>query len=110
MIMPLDKFMILAERQKSTASDKTLLKWFLENNGIIKEIDWVDELSGAGIGGTDRFMIYPRDPNVVRVEIPMFYREEPPQQDGLAFKIIARQKTAGVQIRYQKAVAYGDGI
>lgn len=110
LILPIEQFRLIASTQKSSASDKTILQWFLENNGVIKMVDWVKELDGAGAGSTDRFMVYKRDVNYLRVEIPQMYMEEPPQQKGKEFEVVAEQRTAGVLVYYPLSIAYGDGI
>ena len=73
-------------------------------------IDFVVELDRAGAGSTDRMMVYPKNPNYIRTEIPKMYREEPPQQKGMEFEVVAEQRTAGILVYYPLAFAYGDGI
>jgi len=110
LILPIDQWRYIATTRMADGSDETIMSFFLKTNGIIKMIDWVVELSGAGAGSSDRMMVYPKDPNYIRVEIPKMYREEPPQQKGMEFEVVAEQRTAGVLIYYPLAFAYADGI
>lgn len=110
MIMPISQFRLISTTRMADGTNTTILKHFLETNGIIKTVDWTVELSGAGASGSDRVMVYPRDSEYVACEIPMIYREEAPQQKGLEFKVIARQKTAGVIIYYPLSCAFADNI
>lgn len=110
MIMPIEQFRDISTRRLTDGTDETVLSFFLKTNGVIKNVDWVVELKTAGAGATARMMVYPKDPNYLRVEIPQMYREEPPQQKGLEFEIVAMQSTAGVLVYYPLSIAYADGI
>ncbi len=110
MLIPIDQWRLIATTRLSDSDSETILSFFLKTNGVIKTVDWSVELNAAGAGGTDRFMVYPKTPDVVRVEIPKMYREEPPQQKGMEFEVVAEQRTAGILVYYPLAIAYGDGI
>lgn len=110
MIMPIEQWRDIATRRLSDSDSETVLSFFLKTNGIIRNIDWAVELNAAGAGGTDRYMVYPKSPDYIRVEIPKPYREEPPQQKGMEFEVVAEQRTAGILVYYPLAFAYGDGI
>lgn len=110
MIMPIDQFRLIATTRMGDGSDETILSFFLKTNGVIKMVDWVVELAGAGTGSTDRVMVYTKSPDYVRVEVPKMYREEPPLQKGMEFEIVAEQRTAGVLVYYPLSIAYMDNV
>lgn len=110
LIMPIEQYRDISTRRLTDGTDETVLSFFLKTNGIIKMVDWVVELKTAGAGSTARMMVYPKSPDYVRVEIPQMYREEPPQQQGMEFEVVAMQRTAGVLVYYPLSIAYGDGI
>jgi hypothetical protein len=110
LILPITQYRLISTTRMGDGSDETILSFFLKTNGIIKMVDWVVELSGAGAGASDRAMVYKKDPSYVRVEIPKFYREENPQQEGLEFEVVAEQRTAGVIVYYPLSIAFCDNI
>lgn len=110
MLMPITQYNLISSTRMTDGNDKTVRTFFLENNPYITMIDWLVELDGAGASGTDRYMVYPKDPDHVTLEIPLPYTTLPPQQKGYGFEILTETKTAGVIIYYPLSVAYGDGI
>lgn len=110
LILPLDKYQHIANTRMTDGNDKTILQFFLQNNPFIKTVDWLTELSGAGAGGTDRMMCYPKDPNNLTLEIPLFFEQLPEQWKGFEAVIPCEAETAGVIVYYPLSVAYGDGI
>lgn len=110
MLMPIEQYEYISNTRMTDGDSKTIRTYFLENNPHIKTIEWLTELKGAGAGGSDRFMVYPKNPDNVTLEMPLPYQQLPPQQKGYGFEILTETKTAGVIIYYPLAVAYGDGI
>ena len=62
LLLPIDQFMLIANTRMTDGNDKTILRYVLDNNPFLRTIDWLTELKGAGAGGTDRYMVYPREP------------------------------------------------
>jgi hypothetical protein len=110
MIMPIAQYRYISTTRMGDGSDETILSFFLKTNGVIKMVDWVVELTTAGTSSSARAMVYTKSPDYVRCEIPKMYREEPPQQKGMEFEIVAEQKTAGVLVYYPLSIAYMDQI
>lgn len=110
MIMPIAQYILITDTRMTGDSNRTILKFFMENNPFIKMIDWVVELKAAGAGGTDRFMVYPKDENNLTFEIPQPFEQFAPQQKGMEFEIMTQEETAGVIVYYPLSVAFGDGI
>lgn len=110
MLMPIDKYTLIAGMRMTDGDTKTVLKFFLENNPYIKEVVPLSYLKGAGISGSDRLMVYPKDEDNVTLEVPVPFMQLPAQQKGLEYEIITMEETAGVIIYYPLSVAYADGI
>ena len=72
----------------------------------------VRQLDDAGVGGdTGRMVVYRKDPQVVKMHIPMMHRFMPIwQRSSIAFDIPGIFRIGGVEIRRPGAVRYVDGI
>ena len=110
MAMPLSSYNLISQKRLSSDLEKTVLTYFLENNPYIKRIEWFTTLETAGAGGVKRFMAWKNDPDHLVLDMPLAFRQEPMLQDGLAFIIPCRAKTAGVTIFYPKSCVFGDSI
>lgn len=110
MLLPLEQYNHIANTKMSTNSDLTILSYILKNSPVLKVIEWVVELDGAGASSTDRVMVYTRDEDHLTLEIPQPFEQFEAQKDGMEFKIPCHSETAGVIVYYPLAVAYGDGI
>jgi hypothetical protein len=115
MLLPLSQFNYVASTARSDFSDKTILNYFLENNPYIKEVEWVNELLGAGTSGSgaapySRMYAYRRSPEVLTLEIPSYFEQLEMQIRNLTYKIPCIERCGGVLVYYPLALAYGDGI
>lgn len=110
MLMPIEQYEYIANTRMTESSDKTIMGFFMENNPHIKTIDWLTELKGAGAGGTDRFMVYKKNPDKLTLEMPQMFEQFSPQQKGMEFQIPCHAKTGGVIVYYPLSIAFGDGI
>lgn len=110
MLMPIEHYEYISNTRMTGGSDKTIMKFFMENNVHIKTIDWLVELKGAGAGGTDRFMVYKKNSDKLTFEIPQMFEQFSPQQKGMEFQIPCHAKTGGVIVYYPLSIAFGDGI
>lgn len=91
-------------------ADKTVLKFFLDNNPYINNIEpWfkADLADAAGTG--ERMCAYMRSPTVLTQEIPQEYESFPPQATNLAFKVPNHARIGGVIVYYPIAMAYMEG-
>lgn len=109
-LLPELQFGQISTTPRSSTSDTTILEFVLKTNPWIKEIIPTYELSGAGAGSTDTFMLYNRSPEKLTLEIPQDVEFLPTQEKGFMFEIPVHARTAGVIIYYPKSVAQGDGI
>lgn len=110
LILPLSLYNKLMTTPYGANRDKTILGFIRENYPQITRIDWVQDLAGAGAGGSSRVMAYSRDPLKVEVQIPQRLEQFPPQQKGLAFDIICAQSTGGTLVYYPLSVVFCDGL
>jgi len=115
MLLPLSQYNYVASTARSDFSDKTILNYFLENNPYIKQVEWVNELLGAGVSGSgsppySRMYAYRRSPEVLTLEIPSDFEQLELQIRNLIYKINCVERCAGVLVYYPLALAYGDGI
>lgn len=107
MLLPVSAWRIVTTNPRSN-TDTTILKFFLANSPWIKNVEWLNELTGIGSGGNDRILVYRRDPSRVALEIPMDVTEYEPQAKGLEFVIPAESRTAGVIAKRPLSIAYSD--
>lgn len=90
-------------------ADKTVLRFFLDNNPYISNVDQWTKLTDAGAAGVTRLVCYKRDPEVVELVIPQEFEQFPPQARNLEFVIPTHNRIGGVSVRYPLAMAYMDG-
>jgi len=115
LLLPLAQFNYVASTARSDYSDKTILNYFLENNPYIKQVEWVNELKGAGSSGSgsapyDRMYAYRRSPEVLTMEVPSDFEQLELEKRGLVYKVPCIERFGGVLVYYPLAIAYGDGI
>jgi hypothetical protein len=108
-VLPTSQYELIKTTARSSTSDTTILKFFLENNPGIEVLSW-QRAAGAGSGATDRMVAY--DPNVLnlRLLLSVGFEALPPQQRNFFYKINCRMKTGGVIAPYPKSICFGDGI
>lgn len=110
LLLPLAQYNLIHSTPRSATSDTTIMKYFLENNGYIKTIEWVNELKGAGFGGADVMIAYRKDPDVLTLEIPQDFEQFPEQERGLEYVVPCHQRIGGVLIYYPMAINIAEGI
>lgn len=109
LLLPLSAYNDLANRRIPN-TDKTLIKYILENNPYIKKIDFLIELKGAGTGNTDRAMVGKFDADHITLEIPQPFEQFDAQQEGMEFTIPCHSECAGTIIYYPLAFAFADDV
>lgn len=110
LLLPIDQYTYISSTARSANSDTTILEYFLKNNPFIKSVDWLNELKGAGVGGSDSMVAYRRDPDALTLEIPQDFEQLPVQEEGLEFIIPCHSRLGGVLIYYPLSIARSDGI
>lgn len=87
---------------------KTLADFILSSVPGIRSISHCSRLDGAGTGGTDRMLAYPRDPEVLDCLVPIRFEQFAPQLAGMAFTTYCSAKYGGIRQRHPKAVRRAD--
>jgi hypothetical protein len=95
----------------------TLLEWLKTYNVLTVQTGRPITLAGvrgletAGVGGISRMVAYRRDPQVLKMWIPMPHRFLPVWQRGpLVFDVPGIFRLGGVEIRIPAAIRYLDGV
>jgi hypothetical protein len=109
-LLPLAQYNYIKSTARSAQSDKTILQYFLENNGYIQTVEWVNELKAAGVAGVDLAVCYRKDPDVLTLEIPSDFEQFPEQEKGLEYEVPCHQRIGGVLVYYPMAVNIVSGI
>lgn len=91
-------------------SDRTVLRFFLENNPYIRNVDQWVRLNTAGAGGVTRAVAYLRSEEVLAGVEPQPFEQFPPQWRNLEAVIPTHSRIGGVRIQYPLAVAYMDDL
>jgi hypothetical protein len=116
-LLPLRALALIATKRLNDLSSTTILQWLLQNNiysfttGRPLLIRGVRGLETAGTGDTGRMIAYRRDPQVIKMHIPMTHRFLPVWQTGpLVFDVPGIFRLAGLEVRRPQAMRYVDGI
>lgn len=110
MVLPIAQYNLIANTRMEGGDSKTILRFILDNNPYLTAIDWVSDLAGAGDSGTDRVLVYSRDPEKLGLQIPMEFEQFEADKHGMEYEIPCHAETAGVIMYYPLSAAYGDGI
>ncbi len=113
LLLPIDKLRYLAiTPMSSTYPEHTILKYIKDpDNGFgITKVESLPELTGIGVGGTNKMVLFESDPEVVELRIPMEMQMLPPQARNLEFLVPVECEIAGVVVRYPMACHYAYGF
>jgi hypothetical protein len=110
LLLPLAQYNDIATRRVSIASDTTVMEYVLKTSPYLENIDWLVELSGAGVLGANRAMVLCRDENHLTLEIPQPFEQFDPQLRGMTYEIPCHARCAGIIVYYPQSIAFGDGI
>lgn len=109
MLLPVAQFNFISSTRLSTASDTTILKYFLANNPYIKAVEPLNELDSF-YAGDDGIFVYKRDPEKLTMEVPQDFEQFPEQEQGLEFVVPCHARCGGVIVYYPLSIAVGKGI
>jgi hypothetical protein len=106
----------LISTKMSLASDKNVLKYYLDNSRYIRNVEEWIHLDGAGVAdsGTGagankhRMVMYARDKRVLEAVNPVEFEQQAAQVEGFSFTIPCRAKVGGVKMYNPRAVLYAD--
>lgn len=115
-LLPVAHYGLLASTPRSSNSDTTILAYLQQNNvytsstGRPLTIRTLRQLAGAGAGGSNRMITYRRDPQVLKLHMPMPHQFFPPQPRMLEFVVPGMLRLGGLDVRLPRGIAYLDGI
>jgi hypothetical protein len=110
LLLPSDQFEYINTTRMTDGNDTTIMKFIMDNNVHVKSIEWVLELKGAGASSTDRMMAFPRDPDIVELNISQPVEMFDADKEGMEYVVPVHAETAGIICFYPLAISYGDGI
>jgi hypothetical protein len=116
LLLPLSVTTLLSMTQLPHTT-MNLMEWILKNNlytqetGLPLMIRGVRGLDTAGAAGQGRAIAYRRDPEVIKIHIPMTHRFLPVWQTGpIVFDVPGIFRIAGLEVRRPGAIRYMDGV
>jgi len=109
LLVPPAQFAIL-NQTRIPDTNISVLRWFLQNNPWVRNIDHWYKLKGAGAGATDRMVAYRRSPDKLELHIPQEFESLPVQERGLTFEVNTHSRIGGVIMYKPLSVLYRDGI
>ncbi len=116
-LMPISVLQHLAFTQYSTAAAESVLEYFMKANvytlttGQQLTVRGVRGLETAAADGTGRIIFYRRDPEVLKLHIPMPHRFLPAYQVGpLKFTVPGIFRLGGVEARLPNSIRYLDNV
>jgi hypothetical protein len=116
LLLPLSVTTLLSMTQLPNTT-MNLLEWIKKNNLYTQEtgadlmIRGVRGLDTGGASGQGRAIAYRRDPEVIKIHIPMTHRFLPVWQTGpIVFDVPGIFRIAGLEIRRPGAIRYMDGV
>lgn len=82
----------------------TVMDFLLKYVPGVRSITHNPRLDGAGAGGKDRMLGYPRDPKVLDALVPIRFEQFAPQLEGMQFTTYCHAKFGGIRIKHPKAI------
>lgn len=122
LLMPQSSYLYLAGTRLGAYNDKSLLSYITETLKVlgITTIDWVNELENfqdattgsvaSGNTKANRIIVYKKDEEHLRLEMPVMLEMFPPQVEGLMYKVPVHARTAGVICYYPLSIGVADGV
>lgn len=115
-VLPLASFAHISVTPVSDLTTMTILEYIKQNNiftattGRPLTIRASRHLDTAGAGGTKRMLVYTRDPEILKLHIPLPLQFLTPQQVLLDFIVPGFYRLGGLDVRRPGAMRYVDGI
>ncbi len=92
----------------NTYNDKSIFDYLLSSVPMLRSITHWNRCDGAGTGGKDRILCYPRDPEVLDLLLPIRFEQFAPQLSGMAFVTHCAAKYGGIRFKHVKAITCMD--
>lgn len=108
-VMSIDQYNIIATKRINSASDQTVLEFFLATSPYIKQIVPWYACVGRGASASTRMVAFRRDPMCIEQIVPMEFTQSEPQPDGLSYVVPCEAEVGGVVAYRPLSVTYADG-
>lgn len=110
MVLPLSAKTLISNRRVGDGTSSTILKYFLDNQEFIKEVEGTYKAETAGGSSATRGVAYVKDPTRLEMVVPLPFTQLPPEARGFMVTTLCRMRTAGVACYLPKSVIYFDAI
>ncbi|MBW4460444.1 MAG: DUF2184 domain-containing protein [Nodosilinea sp. WJT8-NPBG4] len=112
--LPVAQFEQISSTPMQTGSDTTILEMFLRTQRAsragVQNVMPLPYLAGKGTGGTDLMISWRKRADKIKYHVPRDFDQQPTQQFNLAFKVICRASTGGVECRKPLSMRMAYGI
>lgn len=115
-LVPVAQYALIAGKRIGPDTSTTVLEHIARANiyttltGKPLKIRAMRQLAAAGGSGADRMMAYRRDPDVMKMHIPMPLKFLPPQPRVFEFLVPGMFRLGGLNISRPGSCRYGDGL
>ena len=115
-LLPVAHYNLLATKNAGYNTDTSAAKWLMEHNvytlqtGRPLMIRQLRGLEGKGDSGTDRMIVYNREPEVLKFHMPMPINFGQVEYSLYKYTVPSMCRLGGLEIRRPKAIRYVDGI
>ena len=110
MVLPLSAKTFISNRRVGDGTSLTILKYFLENQEFVKEVEGTYKAETAGTGSGTRGCCYVKDPTRLEFVVPQPFEQLPPEARGYMIRTICHMRTAGLMLYLPQSVIYFDLI
>ena len=112
LLLPPSNWSILKNRHLPNR-EISIMQYLVENSQYFKSVDDIipiNELEGAGVGGTGKMVVYAKKEDKLACEIPQEATALPMQEQLFTYVMAWYAYSAGTIIRYPRSIAYAEGI
>ena len=112
--LPVAQFELIASTPYQEGSDTTILEMFLRtqrtSSAGVQSVVPLPYLAGKGTGSSDMMISWRKRADKIKYHVPRDFDQQPTQQQNLAFKVICRASTGGVEVRKPLSLRQAYGI
>jgi len=108
MALATDAYSYITSTPRSTTSDTTIAKYFLDNNPSIQRLEKVPEFNGKGPAGEDLIWVYSPEPRIIRRPTPLAFTQFPVQPKGLVNLTPCVARQGGIATSYPLGMAIAE--
>jgi len=116
LVLPLSLKTLISNRRVGDGTSLTILKYFMENQEYVKEVEGTYKAELAGDSDSDndgdatRAVWYVKDPTRLEMLVSQPFEQLPPEARGQMVRTICRMRTGGLAVYLPKSMIYADNI